>query len=147
MDPNSLPEHMRKYFNAAANPSFLASFAAMNQVRPCLLGTKLIFFLIFIPYMYIRTASLTTEIIIISANEWSHNLFCFLQTPPAATATSETAGSPSPTGAEGLLLAAAHLGSESPVDMDGCSTKPRKGGKKPRRSAVNIVYGRKSQKS
>ena len=144
MDPNSLPEHMRKYFNAAANPSFLASFAAMNQVRPCLLATELIIFLIFVPYMYIRTASFTTEIINISANKWSHDL---LQTPPAATATSETAGSPSPTGAEGLLLAAAHLGSESPVDMEGCSTKPRKGGKKPRRSAVNIVYGGKSQKS
>ena len=144
MDPNSLPEHMRKYFNAATNPSLHTSFAAMNQVRPCLLATKLIFFLIFVPYMYIRTASFTTEIITISANKWSHDL---LQTPPAATATSESAGSPSPTGAEGLLLAAAHLGSESPVDMDGCSTKRKKGGKKPRRSAVNIVYGGKCQKS
>ena len=71
----------------------------------------------------------------------------FFQTPAAATATSEAAGSPSPTGAEGLLLAAAHLGplgTESPLeDMDG-GDKPKKGGKKPRRSAVNIVYGRKS---
>ena len=146
MDPNSIPEHMRKYFNAVANPSLVASFAAMSQVRPCMLATKLIFCLLLVPYMYIRTARFTTEIIIISANKWSHDLFCFLQTPPAATATSETTGSPSPTGAEGLLLAAAHLGSESPVDMDGCSTRPKKGGKKPRRSAVNIVYGRKSRK-
>ena len=76
----------------------------------------------------------------------SQDIFCCLQTPPAATATSETACSPSPTGAEGLLLAAAHLGSESPVDMDSNSGKSKEGGKKPRKSAVNIIYGRKSQK-
>ena len=39
MDPNSLTEHMRKYFNAGAAGSPLAasslaaSFAALNQVR------------------------------------------------------------------------------------------------------------------
>ena len=80
-----------------------------------------------------------------SAMAHGHNSLFFPQTPAAAT--SETAGSPSPTGAEGLLLAAAHLGplgTESPLgEMDG-GDKPKKGGKKPRRSAVNIVYGRKS---
>ena len=34
MDPNSLPDHLRKYFNAAAASSSLAaSFAALNQVH------------------------------------------------------------------------------------------------------------------
>lgn len=74
---------------------------------------------------------------------FSLSLFFLFQTPAAAT--SEAAGSP--TGAEGLLLAAAHLGplgTESPVGgVDGGEGK-KKGGKKPRRSAVNIVYGRKS---
>ena len=77
-----------------------------------------------------------------TTNEVMKNVF---QTPGAAT--SEAAGSP--TGAEGLLLAAAHLGplgTDSPLgEVDGGGGAPasqlKKGGKKPRRSAVNIVYG------